>query len=376
VNRKISRLTVCATFAILALVIPTSAQTLVSQDTWKQMDSAKVAFDRGDFGDALRACESVRKRHAAEIASLAQTIRKAIAPVEVRKKGDDIAAIREALVKRDESDALEAIDRALLNRRPEDFNDSIAELLAWLDSQSSYPEIDFLEGTVYEAESEFDIALSFYQKAWEGRILLDNPEDRFTILYRMADVAEMKGDPGSREKYLLLVLTEDPIYGKPGNESQTLLGMIRNLSNEKTTEKFFRLYRHNKPIALKAYRDLAEFYYFESKGRIDRALPVATLAACVSVTELVDAISESDFEFAYATFPDLLKRVGTKKNVADWARKNGAWDSFLTFADVLYDHGERVQAMYLLGVLSSSCPDRAIARRASQDLSRKTEVER
>ena len=165
----------------------------------------------------------------------------------------------------------------------------------------------------------------------------------------------------------LLILTEDPLFGKPGEESSALKGMFRTIKADKTLEKFFLLYRHRNNVALKAYQDLSSFYYGSGR-RIDRALPVAILGSCISVTQLSDAVSKVDFEYSYTTFTDLLDHAGKYRKLTEWARDNGIWSSFMLFASILYDHGETEQATVLLKDLASHCPDARIARLASGEL--------
>jgi len=141
--------------------------------------------------------------------------------------------------------------------------------------------------------------------------------------------------------------------------------MIRTLEIERTTDKFFSLYRHSNFTAYKAYLDLSHFYYYDSRKRLDRALPVAALASSVAVTRLAGAVVRTDFEYVYGGLGDLFTRVGRNPEIAAWARDNRFWDSFLVLSAVLYDHGARSQALYLWDLVADYCPDRASSRKAS-----------
>lgn len=336
---------------------------------WKTLDEAKSLFESGDFGDALTACEKARKEHVALVNSCGERLKKYLAPAAVRKADDSIEAVRLVFEKRNEDDAIALIDSILKKRPANFFNDSISGMISWLSSQTTYPEADFLSGRIYEAEGENDVAFSFYEKAWENSEYLDIPDERFDIAYRMADLAEDSGNRGTQEKYLLSILKEDPLYGKTDAESPTLRAMIRTLETDRNPDRFFSLYRHDNKTSLKACRDLASFYLLTH--RVDRALPVAVLSACISMTLLSETVAASDFDYEFTTVPDLMARAGKKADIAKWARESGIWDSFAVLAATLRDYGRTEQASALWSLLAQSCPDPATARLAARELSKK-----
>ena len=355
-------------FFYLASFFPLNAQNFHAADTWKIMENANTAFDGKEFGEALKLCETAKQTHIQSIEADIASLKKSLAPAEVKKAGDSIDRVLAVLEKREETSAISIINSVLLMHPSSYFNNSTASLIDWMQNQKAFPEADFLSGKIYEAEGETDLAFSFYGKALDAKAFLDVPDERFTIIYHMADIAKNEGNKGTWEKYLLLIPMEDPIFGKPGEESQTLSAMIRILKSERTVEKFFYSFRHSNFIALKAYQDLASFYYYDSKGRIDRALPVAVLASCISVTELSGVLSRNDFNFEYQTLTDLMIRVGKNQKLVSWAHDKKIWDSFLLVAAILYDDGEKSQAVSLWTILSLYCPDAVIARKALDTL--------
>ena len=342
-----------------------SAATVGGNEAWRILERAQIAFERGEAGEALLFCEQAREVHTAGIRSYIEILKKSLAPAEVKKAGDDIRDVQAVLEKRNDSPALAVFEAVQLNHPPDFFGKSVAAMLAWLEKRLVYPEADFLVGKVYEAEGEHRLALSFYEKAWSNRDMLDIGDEQYTLIYRMADLSANMQNFGAQEAYLLLILTEDPVFGKPGEESPTLRAMIRTLEIERTTDKFFSLYRHSNFTAYKAYLDLSHFYYYDSRKRLDRALPAAALASSIAVTRLTGAIVRKDFEYVYGGLGDLFTRVGKDAELAAWARDNRFWDSFLVLASVLYDHGARTQALYLWTLVADYCPDRVASRRAS-----------
>jgi len=355
-------------FLCIAFGFPLYSQNFHVTETWKIMENANNAFDGKEFGEALNLCEKAKQAHIQSIEADISALKKSLAPTEVKKAGDSIDNILTVLEKREETSAIAIIDSVLLIHPEAYFGNSISSLIDWMQTQKAFPESDFLSGKVYEAEGETDLAFSFYGKALELNAFLDVPDERFTIIYRMAEIAKNEGNKGAWEKYLLLIPMEDPIFGKPGDESLTLSAMIKAIKSDKTAEKFFYSFRHSNFIALRAYQDLASFYLYDSKGRIDRALPVAVLAASVSVTELSAVLSREDFNFEYQTLADLIIRIGKNSKISSWAHDEKIWDSFLLLATILHDDGEKPQAISIWTILSKYCPDVSVARKASDSL--------
>ena len=332
------------------------------------MENAQIAFDGGEFGEALNLCEKAKQTHIDTIEADIAALKKSLTPIEVKKAGDSVDGVLLVLEKREDTSAISIIESVLQNHPKDYFDNSITAMIDWMQAQKAFPESDFLSGKIYEAEGETELAFSFYGKALDSKSFLDVPDERFTIMYSMADIAKNMGNKGAWEKYLLLIPMEDPVFGKPGEESLTLSAMIRTIKAEKTTDKFFYSFRHSNFVALKAYQDLASFYFYDSKGRIDRALPVAVLAASISVTELSTVLSRSDFDYEYQSLTDLMIRIGKNANITSWAHDKKIWDSFLLLAAILYDDGEKSQANSIWSVVSKYCPDAAVARKAADSL--------
>jgi hypothetical protein len=333
--------------------------------TWKLLDSAKEEFARKEFGSALTLCEKSRQSHLDYVGKCVSALEGSLSSREVKKAGDAIADVRRTLVSRNETSSVDILDSILENHPSSSFGESMSRLMDWLRGKTAYPEADVLSGMIYEAEGERQIAVTCYECAWTHREYLDVPSEKYEIAYRLADISKYGGRPGDQEKYLLLVLTDEPLFGVPGAESPTLKAMIRSLDTEDTTEKFFRLYRYGNSFSLKACADLAALY--RSMNRTDREFPPAVLSAVLSVTMLSSAVSARDFEYTYTSLGDLMERAGKNREIVAFAADNGLWNSFESLALALRGRGCVRQAASLLTEIASSCPDPETAQR-SRDL--------
>ncbi len=341
-----------------------TAEPVHLDPSWDIMNRARIAYEQGDLGDALALCEDARTLHEKAITEYVQKLNTAVTATVLQESGGEILSARKILAERNEIDAVSIIDMVLGIHDEKDFNNSIDELVQWLKKRSAYPDADILTGDVYSAEGEYALAREFYLKAWQQHEFLKFPGDRFDLCYRLADIARIRGNFGEQEQYLLLVLTEDPVFGKPGEESSSLLAMKRTLETSSDAEKFFSLYRHQNTVALKAYQDLTKFYYFRSGKRFAPAFSTATLASVISITILDDFLANKLVDYEFTSFTDILEKSAMFPDILEEANKLALWDSFIDLAIILGDSGFNGPALNILNDLAVACPEQSISLKA------------
>lgn len=354
----------------LALLCVVSAVQAQDGLVWKLLSESRIALENNDYGESLALCEKARDAHRSDIEARMEILKTAFSPAEVRRAGDSLSDIYPVLEKRNDLPALSALDEIYLKYPPSFFKNSSSSLLEWLGKKKVLPEADMLEGEIYEAEGESALALSWYLKAWENRAFFDIPDERFDLLYRMSDLSLATGKAAESEKYLLLVLSEDSLFGTPERESPALAAMKRTLLQERSLEKFFLLYRHEARFTLKAYQDLTALYRKALPPGSDRTLSTAVFSSIVAVSWIDSALRQADISHVYTDFDTLLKNTGRLSPVSSMAARFQLWKSFLTLAEVLLEANQRDQARDLLTSLSAHCPDREISLKAIALLSR------
>ncbi len=354
-----------AVFSVfLIFYIPAFANGIEKENDkiWHLLELGKLQMEKGEFGEALNYVNLARDIHKRHIESDYEYLFKALKPKQVKRAGDNIFDVYSVLKEREDHDACAILDTIFLNHPPVFFDKSISKLMAWFEKRSAFPETDFLTGQIYSAEGEYSQALYYLKKAWDYRLFLEIPDARFDIIYALADTSRLLHNYDEQEKYLLLVLTEDSVYGTTNSESATLQAMIKTLKNEKSAEKFFLLYRHHNSIALKAYIDLTGIYL--QAGNNERALATAALAASIVITNLDDAVSKTDFNYGYENFSALLYKLNRKEEILAWAEKQRFWEAILNLADTLAANKYEEQAADLYQKIAESLPSIKYAQEA------------
>ncbi len=358
------------TFAVVCINLLTLC-TLVFADTalqnddkaWNLLELGKLEMEKGEFGKAMGYANKARDLHKQQIQNKYKYMFNALKPKQVKYAGDNILDVYEVLKKREDYDAYAILDEIFLTHPPVFFEKSISRLMDWLEKKDAFPETDYLTGLIYTAEGEYTQAMHYYKAAWDYRRFLEIPDARFNIIYALADTSRLLRKYDDREKYLLLILTEDPVYGTTNLESPTLQAMIRTITTEKSAEKFLLLYRHHNPIALKAYMDLTDIYMDAQNYK--RALTAAALAANIVITNLDDALSKTDYNYSYTNMSDLFHRLERKQEILTWAENKNFWKAIVNLADVLSASGNTVQAADMYRKIAESVPSLKYAQEAA-----------
>lgn len=347
------------------LYCPLSSQDSKKENdkTWHLLEMGKLKMEQNEFGEALHYANIAREIHKNQIEKKYTYLFNSLKPKQVKYAGDNIFDVYAVLKEREDYEACTILDDIFLTHPPIFFDKSISKLMTWLEKKTAFPETDFLTGQIYSAEGEYGQALHYYKLAWDYRLFLEIPDARFNIIYALAETSKRLHKYDDQEKYLLLVLTEDPVYGTTNLESPTLQAMIKTLTSEQSSEKFFLLYRHHNSIALKAYMDLTEIYL--QAGNTERALTTAALAANIAVTNLDKAVSKIDFNYSYENFSNLLHKLSGKEEILNWAENQNFWKAFLNLADALAAEKYTEQAEYLYQKIVESVPSIKYAQEAA-----------
>ncbi|MGI5099754.1 hypothetical protein E4N70_05620 [Treponema vincentii] len=357
----------CFTILISAFLYAQRMPAESVEYPWHLLEQGRIAYEEREFGQALLLFREAREMHKTQVQAQYDYLFSALKVHQVRAAGDLISDVYRVLEKRQDYEACAILDRIFLVHPPAYFDKSMSALLEWLKKSDVYPECDYLIGKVYELEGELTQSRRFYQLAWEAREFLYIPDMRFEIIYSLAQISGLLKQYDDQEKYLLLILTEDSVYGTTNAESPTLRAMIHTIKNEQTVEKFFSLYRHHNDIALRAYIELTDIYLRAEE--YDRAFRTALLGADIAVTYLSDTLKKVDFMYRYSDFSDLLLRIGMNSEILQWTETKQIWNVFLQFADLLYRQGFVVQANDLYYKLAENCPSFTYAKEASYKLS-------
>ena len=338
---------------------------LINEDSVQSYRDAKSFFLNKEYGKALDKCEEAitfRKENILEEVSI---ITEALKPKQVQRAGDDLSAVLKVLNERNEKRPISVINKYIKLKGEDYFENSISKLISHIQQKEHYPEVYKLIGDIYKLEGEYKFAEDYYKKALDNSNVLNIPNDRFELLYSLAEISEINEDYKRMEIRLLNILTDDSTY-KNKALSKALLNTV--VSNKKDCfEKFFELYRGNNYFSLKAYSKLSDYYY--SIQDYDKAFNFCALNVITSITKIQEVISSRDITFEFKNIENLLYHVQYYDDIIKWGNDNEIWSSFNLLAKITKELGNIDFTEKLLKVLAQFSPEEYWRKEAVLQLS-------
>jgi tetratricopeptide (TPR) repeat protein len=205
----------------------------------------------------------------------------------------------------------------------------------------TFPEAEIAVGDIYRAEGAYAMARQQDQKAWGQRGGFEIAEEKYTVLYRLAELAEMQEKYGDMESYLLRVLEDQPYF--TGTQHEALRAAMKKTYLDKGLDQAFRLYRlEGVSFAATAHSRLGWLFY--RTGRFDSGSSGAIMhllfALDISVTEIVAELRRVDPEYAYTTLEDLFGKAATREDLVQYVRDSGFAENLYYLAAATWAAGE------------------------------------
>lgn len=342
---------------ILISFLPLFSQTLKEPDyiynDQRIFNDAEIAYENNDFSLALKLAEKAIETRKNRIDWEVFTLENSFKPAEVKYVGDFLSLSKNVLSERQDYDSLAIINRYEKKYGTQAFDDSKIKLIDFIKSKRPFPEADVLCANIYKLEGEYVLATSFYEKAFENASVLDIPDEKYSILYSLAEISSIQKKYDDYEKYLLLIVAQDSLY----KDSAFIRAMNKTISSAKSNalEKFFSLYRAENFSLLKAYMDLAAYY--DSKNIPEKALNCSALCALTGFTKIYEVIKKRNPEFEYSGLASVLKEVVLYQDIIDWGINNKVWQGFNEFAALAQRNNNPVFAVQLYSILKNYSPE-------------------
>lgn len=339
----------CVLFFFMASLF---SQMNLNEESKKNYRLALESFENKNYGDALKYSEFAILYRRQLIEKQIESLKTSLTSRQVQTAGDEIDSILEILIERKENVSVEIIDYYLKRKGIEYFDNSMQNLLTYLQESLLFPEAQKLIGDIYRLEGEYDFAETYYLLALENASVLDIPDQKYEILYLLAQISRLQNDFDKMEVRLLNLLVEDKNY----RDKNLISSMKRTIKSSKKgiMEKFFTLYRADSYIFIDAYNQLAEFYY--KNQELSKALEFACLSAITSFSKISEILEERNLDYEYSTFSKFLQEASFYDDVVEWGKTSSAWKSFNILAKYAKENGCTTFARELLVSLAQFSP--------------------
>lgn len=315
--------------------------------------NAIISFDNQDYGTALKYAEDAILYRRQQIDKQITTLKNSLTSKRVQTAGDKIDSVIKILDERKEYESESIIKHYLKKKGDMYFENSIQKLLDYMDSSKVFPEAQKIIGDIYKLEGEYTFAEEYYELALKNANVLDIPDDKYEILYMLAEISRLNNNLPQMEIRLLNILTEDEYF----KDKALFNAMINTIKSNKSgsMEKFFNLYRAENYISINAYNQLAEYYFNE--GYIDKALQFAALSSITTFSKIITIIESRNSEYEYKNLETFLQEATFYSDIVEWGSENQAWKSFNILAKYANLCGCKKFAIELLKVIEQYSPE-------------------
>ena len=309
-------------------------------------------YNNQEYGKALKYAEDSIVYKKDLIQSEVNLLVNSLAPKEVSSVGEKIDNVLKILTEREDKDAIDIINKYLKLKGYDFFQDSISNLLNYIKGNIDFPEADKLIGDVYKIDTEYDFAKYYYEKALKKSEILNIPNEKYEILYMLADIEYLQNNFSEMEKWLLMIIAEDNNY--KNKALQTSLVNTINKNNKKAVEDFFKLYRADGIYCIQAYDKLSSYY--KENNQTEKALFFSSLSVLTIFSRLYDYIEKRESDFKYTDFASFLKELTFHQDLLDWCDEMSFWKKLNEFSRIVAFSGNNEFSKSLLRILMKNIP--------------------
>ncbi len=213
-----------------------------------------------------------------------------------------------------------------------------------------FPEAEMAIGDVYRQESESDLAIKQYQKAYNLKNYFYIPSIKYDVLYRIAAIDQEQQLYKQMEDSLMSIINEDKSYNEP--VTSKLKEQIEANYFGKGIDYVLRLYRLPNLFAADAYSQLGLFYY--RSGRFRQANLLLIYAVTYKIGEAGRFLSEQDVDFQFTSLSDFLHIAEADKTVAQYLTESDVYKDLYYLAGSSFGAEYPAHSMSIWKLLSQS----------------------
>ena len=325
-----------------------------------QVDNASIIayrqavslYEAQEYGKALKKADDaivLRKEQSfkeAELLKNSQTSR------QVRAAGDKIEDVRKVFIERGEVDCVEVLDYYTEKKGLDFFNNSLVEMISYIESNKDFPEALKLIGDIFMLEGEYSVADEYYSRALSHADILDIPDEKYAILYQLADLSRYQGDYEKMEVRLLNVIGANGL--SPDNATIRSIKNTVSQNKSDTLTKFFKMYRADNYYSLNAYCQLSE-YYLERK-EYELAFEYSSLSVITGFTKIYNLLVKRNLDYEFTDLASYFDEVSYNSDIIRWGTENNVWKEYYLFAKICLEMGYDVFASDLLRIIAKDMP--------------------
>jgi tetratricopeptide (TPR) repeat protein len=229
--------------------------------------------------------------------------------------------------------------------RDKEFGEALSLFREVKKREGIYPEADYWIGLVFEADAEIDLAIKQLEMAYENRNQLFILAEKYTLLYKLAELYKRQGNFLVFEEKLREIIRDDEDFNSVRME------VLVRLLQEKGFDNLLKLYRFTSDFAMEAHLRLGTFLH--ESGRNPQG---------------IEFVRAEDPEYAFADTSSFLNLAGEYRELDTYFTTAGLYPGIYVLAQALNDTGHVSTARELWKIVAEHCGDLSLRNRARRDL--------
>ena len=252
--------------------------------------------------------------------------------------------------------------RALIaDRENPDLGEALRLLRRAIEQQAYFPEAEAAVGEIYLQEGALEQAKTQFQKVLqpEYAALLRVPEERYRVLYLLADIQETQAKYADMQKSLEQILQDQPAYASM--EQQRFRDTFQASYLKWGLDRTLQLYRlEDGGFALSAHAKLGWFAY--RTGRYEPASIRHSLFALTTVvTEAMLELRRTNPSYEFESLGEFLRAASRRDTIRSYLVESGFSRIAYYLAAATFEAGHAARARQLWRVLADGGLDSSVA---------------
>ncbi len=230
----------------------------------------------------------------------------------------------------------------------------------------SVPEAEMWLGYIFEQEGEKELAVEQYNRALDNSDALYVKEDKFTILYRLANLYESTYQYGKYEQTLNRIINADSEDSGADATNLLIQEAMFNVLLRDGVDKLFILYRKDERKLQPAFSRLGLYHYKTALFREAVRNLISTLIT--PVTNTVEYMRLQDFEYEYTNLSDFILDSRDEPYISDYLNEVMFIKNLYYLAASMHGLGRTEQAKYIWRAIVRNAPDSGWRDRSNSQL--------
>jgi tetratricopeptide (TPR) repeat protein len=223
-----------------------------------------------------------------------------------------------------------------------------------LDRATVMPEAELAIGDVYMTQGEYVLAEQQYEKAYKQHRVFSIPDQKYTVLYRMAELYERWNKYDQMEKKLLEVVGDSEVFS--GEKYTFFKQKLQESYLTKGINRMVKLYRLEDTFATSAHVKLAVFYY--RTGRYYAAFENSIFGVLIIISEGISELRRWIPDYPESTvykefdLREFLELAYSYQSVRDYLENMHIFQHLYYLAAISYVQGKYTQAKYIWSIIA------------------------